>query len=131
MISIIVISGLSVWPASYALGAETSALHLRGKSQGIGWLTAGASASIFGFVLPYLYNADAANLRSKVGFIFAGLCAISAVLAHLYVPEMKGRTPAEIDSMFEAKLGAKDFQGWTAPAPGSWQPGVDEKAGEA
>lgn len=131
MIAIIVVAGLSVWPASYAVGAETSSLHLRGKSQGIGWLTAGASASIFGFFLPYLYNSDAANLRSKIGFIFSALCALSAVVSYFYVPEMKGRTPAEIDRMFEAKVPAKDFGNWTLPSSHSSQIDADEKRGEA
>lgn len=131
MISIIVVAGLSVWPASYVVGAETSSLHLRGKAQGIGWLTSGASASIFGFFLPYLYNSDAANLRSKIGFIFAALCAISGIVAYFYIPEMKGRTPAEIDRMFEAKLPARDFKHWSVPSSNSSQLGADEKREEA
>ncbi|OAA40948.1 General substrate transporter [Metarhizium rileyi] len=121
MISTIVVAGLSVWPASYAVGAETSSLQLRGKTQGLGWLTAGASASIFGFCTPYLYNSDAANLKSKIGFIFAGLCALAGVVSYFHVPEMKGRTPAEIDEMFEAKLPAKDFKYWTASSSDSSQ----------
>ncbi|EFY92304.1 hypothetical protein J3458_000907 [Metarhizium acridum] len=121
MIAIIVIAGLSVWPASYAVGAETSSLHLRAKSQGIGWLTAGACASLFGFFSPYLYNADAANLKSKIGFIFAGLCAIAGVASYFHIPEMKGRTPAEIDGMFEAKLPAKEFKTWAVPSSNSSQ----------
>ncbi|KAK2605862.1 hypothetical protein QQS21_003702 [Conoideocrella luteorostrata] len=131
MISIIVIAGVSVWPASYAIGAETSSLYLRGKTQGIGWLTAGASASIFGFFLPYLYNSDAANLRSQIGFIFFALCVLSGILVYLYVPEMKGRTPADIDRMFEAKLRAKDFKGWTISSLSSSQMGEGEKRQEA
>ncbi|KIE01653.1 alpha glucoside transporter, partial [Metarhizium majus ARSEF 297] len=131
MTAIIVVAGLSVWPASYAVGAETSSLHLRGKSQGIGWLTAGASASLFGFFTPYLYNADAANLKSKIGFIFAGLCAVAGVLSYFYVPEMKGRTPAEIDGMFEAKLPAKEFKTWTAPSSNSSQTAGERKEEEA
>jgi hypothetical protein len=36
------------------------------------------------------------------------------VLTYLYFPETKGRSPAEIDEMFEAKLPARHFKGNTA-----------------
>jgi len=39
MILVTMVAGLSVWPASYAVGAEASSLHLRAKAQGVGWLT--------------------------------------------------------------------------------------------
>ncbi|GKT41189.1 MFS transporter fmqE [Colletotrichum spaethianum] len=102
-----------VWPASHVVSAETSALHLRSKAQGIGWFTAGANNAIFGFVLPYMFNPDKGNLKAKTGFVFAGLCALGLVVSFFLVPEMKGRTPAEIDRMFESRLPARQFRHWT------------------
>ena len=112
LILVIVVCGLGVWPCSYAIGAETSALHMRAKTMGIAWLTAGASAAIFGFVLPYIFNPDEGDLGAKTGFVYAGLCALGYVATFLYVPEMKGRTPAEIDRMFELSLPARKFKTW-------------------
>ncbi|KHO01248.1 General substrate transporter [Metarhizium album ARSEF 1941] len=106
MIAIVVVAGISAWPASYAV-----------------------AASVSGFVSPYLYNADAANLRSKVGFVYAGLCAVAGVVSYFHVPEMKGRTPAEIDGMFEAMLPARDFGTWTA-SPSTSSRTADESTGE-
>ncbi|GJN71779.1 hypothetical protein PLICBS_005847 [Purpureocillium lilacinum] len=112
MILVTMVAGLSVWPASYAVGAEASSLHLRAKAQGVGWLTAGVAASLFGFVLPYIYNPDQGDLKAKTAFVLAGLCAISFVMSFWLIPEMKGRTPSEIDRMFEQKLPAGKFSSW-------------------
>ncbi|KAH0428445.1 maltose permease [Colletotrichum camelliae] len=113
LIVVVIVAGLGVWPASHVVGAETSALHLRSKAQGIGWFTAGANNSIFGFVLPYIFNPDKGNLKAKTGFVYAGLCALGLVISFLCIPEMKGRTPAEIDRMFESRLPARQFRHWT------------------
>ncbi|KAM5359700.1 hypothetical protein ACJZ2D_014269 [Fusarium nematophilum] len=110
LIAIIVTAGLGVWPCSYAIASETSSLHLRSKAQGIGWFTAGGSASIFGFVLPYIFNTDQGNLGAKTGFVYAGFCALSLVGVYYQVPEMKGRTQAEIDRFFDLSRPARDFQ---------------------
>lgn len=112
MILVTVIGSLTVWPASYVVGSETSALHLRGKAQGLGWMVSGAVAAIFGFCLPYMYNPDQGNLRAKVGFVYWALCFLFSIGSYFWVPEMKGRTPAEIDRMFELNLRSKDFANW-------------------
>ncbi|KAF9877105.1 maltose permease [Colletotrichum karsti] len=113
LIVVVIVAGLGVWPASHVVGAETSSLHLRSKAQGIGWFTAGANNAIFGFVLPYIFNPDKGNLKAKTGFVYAGLCALGLVVSFLCIPEMKGRTPAEIDRMFESRLPARKFRQWT------------------
>jgi len=115
MILVIVFCGLGAWPSSHIVCAETSALHLRAKAQGVAWFTAGAANALFGFVLPYIFNPDQGNLRAKTGFVFAGLCILGVVTTFFTVPEMKGRTPAEIDRMFELGLSARKFHTWTNP----------------
>ncbi|KAM0328573.1 hypothetical protein ACHAQA_004981 [Verticillium albo-atrum] len=116
MISVVIVTSLGAWPCSHVISAETSALHLRAKAQGIGWFTSGAGNSIFGFVLPYIFNPDQGNLRAKTGFVFAGLCLLAAAVTFFEVPEMKGRTPGEIDRMFELGLSARQFKGWKNPS---------------
>jgi hypothetical protein len=115
MIMAIVTAGVGVWPCSYVIGAETSSLHLRAKAQGIGWFAAGASSAIFGFALPFAFNLDQGNLGAKTGFIYTGLCSIAWVVTFYCVPEMKGRTPAEIDRMFDLEIPARKFEVWNRP----------------
>ena len=118
MMIIIIVCSLGVWPASFAIGSETSSLHLRAKSQGIGWFTSGAMTSAWGVALPYIFNPDQGALRAKTGFVFAATCAGAAVVAWLFVPEMKGRSAAEIDRCFELGLGAREFEGWVGDVEG-------------
>lgn len=33
------------------------------------------------------------------------------IITYLYLPETKGRTPAELDAMFEARVPARKFKG--------------------
>lgn len=96
--------------------SEVSALRLRAKSQAIGGITAYIVGIFTQFVLPYLYNPDAANLKAKTGFVFAGTSLLACVITWLVVPEMKGRSVMEIDRLFE--------EGVTARGSGKWKVGV-------
>lgn len=113
---IIVICGIGAWPASYAIMGETSALRLRAKSQAIGGVFAQISSIFMNLVLPYVFNPDAGNARAQTGFLFFGLCVIGVIFTWLWVPEMKGRSVAEIDEMFNLKLPSRDFKNWSSGA---------------
>jgi MFS family permease len=106
-------AGIGVWPASYAIGSEASALRLRAKAQGLGWFVYGLGTMVFGVVMPYFYNPDAANSGSKVGFVYFGFAALGVVLTFYFVPEMKGRSAKEIDQMFDLRLPARKFKTWS------------------
>ncbi|OJJ46508.1 hypothetical protein ASPZODRAFT_2129621 [Penicilliopsis zonata CBS 506.65] len=114
MIAVVVVCGLGAWPASYAVAGEASSLRLRARTQGLGVLTYMLSNVVMDLVLPYIYNTDAGDLRAKTGFVYAGLCAVTAATTWLLVPEMKGRTAMEIDEMFEARLQCRQFGGHVA-----------------
>ncbi|RYO79951.1 hypothetical protein DL766_009082 [Monosporascus sp. MC13-8B] len=109
---IIVVCGIGCWPAGYAIMGETSALRLRSKSQAVGGVGAQISSILMSFILPYIFNPDAGNLKAKTGFVFAGLSAIAVIVSWIYIPEMKGRSVGEIDEMFRLGLPARDFKKW-------------------
>ncbi|CAI6093625.1 unnamed protein product [Clonostachys chloroleuca] len=113
MIVIVVVSGLGAWPASYAVASEASSLDTRAKAQGIGWLTAGFAGALFGFCIPYIFNSDEGNLGAKTGFVHTGFCLVGVVGTYYFIPEMKDRTPGEIDRMFELNLDARKFKSWS------------------
>jgi hypothetical protein len=114
MMLTIIVCGIAVWPASFAVAAETSALQLRAKTQGIGWMVSAFTSATTGIALPYIFNPDAGNLRGKVGFTYVGSCLVGAVISWYLIPEMKGRAVGEIDRMFEEKLPARQFKSWKA-----------------
>jgi hypothetical protein len=109
MMLIIIVCGVGVWPASFAVAAETSSLQLRAKTQGMGWAVNAFSVAASGIALPYIFNPDAGNLRGKVGFTYVGTCLLGVLISWMLVPEMKGRSVADIDRMFELKLRTRDF----------------------
>ncbi|KAK1964876.1 MFS general substrate transporter [Colletotrichum sublineola] len=111
-ILIIVVCGMSVWPASYAIMGETSSLRLRAKTQGIGGVFQQGSSVVVNIVLPYAYNPDAAHLGAKTGFIYVALSALGVALCWFFLPEMKGRSVMEIDRMFNLRLPARQFKKW-------------------
>ncbi|KAF2187526.1 MFS general substrate transporter [Zopfia rhizophila CBS 207.26] len=110
--AIVVTCGLGCWPASYAIMGETSSLRLRSKSQAIGSLAQNISGIAMNFMLPYLYNPDAANLGAKTGFLFTALSAIGAVMTYFFVPELKGRSALEIDHLFEKGIKSRGSSNW-------------------
>lgn len=114
MMVITMICGLGIWPASHVVAAETSSLQLRAKAQGIGWFSSGVMTGVFSVILPYIYNADEGNLRAKTGFVMAGFAAVAVITAWLFVPEMKDRSPMEIDRMFALRLPTRAFKRWTS-----------------
>ncbi|KAF6809048.1 maltose permease [Colletotrichum musicola] len=111
-ISIVVVCGMGVWPAAYAIMGETSSLRLRAKTQGIGGVAQQASSVVTSMALPYAFNNDAGDLGAKTGWIFVALCAFGVVLCYYALPEMKGRSIGDIDHMFELKLPARQFKTW-------------------
>jgi MFS family permease len=110
MMVILLIVGMGAWPASYVVAAETSSLRLRARTQGVAGCAANLVTGIFSIVLPYLYNPDQGKLGGKIGFIFGAFCAIGVFCTWILIPEMKNRTPAEIDEMFEMRLKTRDFE---------------------
>ena len=59
-----------------------------------------STGTAMNFAIPYMINPDEGNLRGKVGFVFGGLGLIGTLWSFFYVPELKGKTFAEIDTMF-------------------------------
>jgi hypothetical protein len=109
MILVISVAGVGVWPAAYVVTSETSSLRLRSKTQGLTWIGGGAVKCAFDLSIPYVYNPDAANLGSKTAFVFFGTALLGLGITWLTVPELKGRSPVDIDRLFEQRLPAWRF----------------------
>ena len=112
MMLTIITCGVGVWPASFAIAAETTSLQLRARTQGIGWFVSALTSAVAGIALPYVFNPDEGNLRGKTGFTYAASCALGALVSWYVVPEMKGRSVVEIDRMFEEGVPARGFKTW-------------------
>jgi hypothetical protein len=85
---------------AFAILGVTSTSSLRARTTALATATQACFGLAMNFAIPYMVNPDEGNLKGKVGFIFGGLAAIATVGSYFYVPELKGRTFAEIDTMF-------------------------------
>jgi hypothetical protein len=112
----ICIASAGPWPASYAVVGETSTLKLKAKTSGLAWFANYLTDGIFGFFLPYIYNSDAGNLGGKIGLVYAAFTGIAAIGCWLLVPEMKDRSPIELDEMFEARISTRKFRSYSGHA---------------
>lgn len=61
------------------------------------------------FTFPYLFNADAADLKTKIGFIFGSLMVLATVWVYFLLPETAQRSLEDIDELFEQRVPARKF----------------------
>ncbi|KAG7710813.1 hypothetical protein KL950_000779 [Ogataea haglerorum] len=96
----------------YILASEVSSVFLRAKTYAIANLTNNAFQCMWSFVLPYMFNANEANMGSKINFIFTGCSFLSIFVFYFYLPETAGRSFEEIDEMFALKIPARKWKHW-------------------
>lgn len=63
-----------------------------------------------------MFNADEGNLGGKMGFIYLATAVISWLIIFFDVPETKGRTYADLDTVFELDLSTREFVSWNPTA---------------
>jgi len=68
------------------------------------------TAVITTFAVPQLTAADAANLGAKTYLIFGGCMACIIVFTYFFLPETRGRSSAEIDEMYDAKIPMRQWR---------------------
>ncbi|KAL2841025.1 general substrate transporter [Aspergillus pseudoustus] len=95
---------LTIGAVAFVLLGEVSSLLLRARTTALATATQAIFGIIMFFAVPYMVNPDAGNLKGKVGFIFGGLSLFATILSFFYIPELKGRTYAEIDAMFHDRV---------------------------
>lgn len=78
---------------------------------------------MWGFVLPYLFNPNKANLGAKVTFIFGGVSIFSIVYLWYFQPESAGISYEMLDELFIKRVPARKFKSYVR----SRTPDRDEK----
>lgn len=70
----------------------------------------GDAQTMWGFVLPYLFNPDKANLGAKVAFIFGALSVLCTIYVWAYQPECAGLSYEQLDELFIKRVPARHFK---------------------
>ncbi|CAK1357586.1 uncharacterized protein RHO25_008305 [Cercospora beticola] len=100
----------SVGPVCFVILCEVSATKVRSKTIAVATATQALLAIGMTVAIPYMLNADQADMRGKIGFFYGGLSAIALVWAYFRIPETKGRTYEELDIMFSRDVPTRQFK---------------------
>lgn len=105
----------TIGPMGWALFAEIPTSALRSRTVGLGIVVQSVFGIVMNIAIPLLINPDSANLRGKIGFIFAGTAALGTAWVWVRVPETNGRTFEELDWLFHQGIPARKFKGYNVP----------------
>ena len=98
--------GPAVWVVTSEISTGPNRSKLMATSTGANWFC----SWLVTFTFPYLFDADAAGLSAKVGFIYGGLMIGAATWIFFFLPETSGRTLEEIQVMFQHGVPARKFK---------------------
>ncbi|KAH9996747.1 putative MFS alpha-glucoside transporter [Xylariaceae sp. FL0662B] len=101
---------ITIGPYCFVLLAEVSSARLRGMTIGLATVSCHIVSIVFAVAIPYAMNEDQGDWRGKIGFVFAGLGALSTVYCFFCLPETRGRTFEELDVLFERKIPSRKFE---------------------
>ncbi|EUC40390.1 hypothetical protein COCMIDRAFT_9724 [Bipolaris oryzae ATCC 44560] len=98
-------------PLTYVVSGEMPTARLRNKTSAFSFFVLACFSTAVQYIFPYIANAPA-HLGPKTYLIFAGWMLGCIVVTFFWFPETKGRTPAELDEMFEARIPARQFKNY-------------------
>ncbi|KAK4459873.1 putative glucose transporter rco-3 [Cladorrhinum samala] len=94
----------STWgPVGWVIVGEAFPLPIRARGVGIATAVNWFWNCIMAVIAPYMVgnSPGSADLGPKVFFVWGSLCILSLIFAYFLVPEMKGLTLEQIDTMME------------------------------
>jgi hypothetical protein len=98
---------------AWLAGGELPTQRLRTHTFGLAAAGGFVGAWLTQFTAPYLINPEALDWGPRYGFIWFAACVVAATWVFCFLPECWNRTLEEIDEMFEKRLGAREFQGYS------------------
>jgi SP family general alpha glucoside:H+ symporter-like MFS transporter len=100
----------TIGPVCYCLVAEISSTRLKSKTIVLARNFYNVVGIFNNIITPRMINPTAWDWGAKAGFFWAVSCFLCIVWTYFRLPEPKGKTYAELDVLFERKLGARKFK---------------------
>lgn len=92
----------STWgPGAWVVIGEIFPLPIRSRGVGLSTASNWLWNTIIAVVTPYMTGEKRGNLKSKVFFVWGGLCSCALVYAYFLIPETKGLSLEQVDKMME------------------------------
>ncbi|RAO69146.1 uncharacterized protein BHQ10_005158 [Talaromyces amestolkiae] len=92
--------------AGWAYAGEVGSVRLRAKTATMAVGVNAIIGTLTNIVIPFELNA----IGPKTGYMFFGVGVICLVLIYLWVPDVTGRTYAQLDELFERRIPARKFK---------------------
>lgn len=100
----------TVGAVTWTLSAEVSSIQMRARTQSLATISNALVSWAMNFITPYLINTDSANLGGKAAFVWGALSILSFVWVWFEVPEVKDRSFAALDYLFEQVTPTRKFK---------------------
>ncbi len=100
---------ITVGPVCYCLVAELPSTRLRVKSVVLARNCYNIIGIAGNFLQAPILNPLGWNLKGKGAFIWCALCFLDLIWVYFRLPEPAGRSPAELDLLFENHVSAREF----------------------
>ncbi|KKY14257.1 putative mfs hexose transporter [Diplodia seriata] len=100
---------MSVGAVGWTIVGEISTARLRAKTTSLAAVSSSVFNMAWSIAIPYLVNAEKADLGAKCGLIFFGFGLCFGVAAFFSIPETKGKTFGELDALFAASTPSRKF----------------------
>ncbi|KAL0253001.1 hypothetical protein SLS55_010672 [Diplodia seriata] len=100
---------MSVGAVGWTIVGEISTSRLRAKTTSLAAMSSSVFNMAWSVAIPYLVNAEKADLGAKCGLIFFGFGLCFGVAAFFSIPETKGKTFGELDALFAASTPSRKF----------------------
>lgn len=87
-------------PLAYVVAAELPSPHLREYTLRVGYTVKLVMEFVISLTYPYLEDADKANLRGRLSFIYGSIAFLAFLFSLLFVPETRNIELEDMDEMF-------------------------------
>ncbi|RVX75580.1 hypothetical protein B0A52_00933 [Exophiala mesophila] len=102
----------TIGATAFTILTEIATPRLRAKTASISIALQSSLFTMWGFVLPYLFNPNKANLGAKVTFIFGGISVFSIGYLWYFQPESSGLSYEILDELFIKQVPARKFKSY-------------------
>ncbi|ORY69952.1 general substrate transporter [Pseudomassariella vexata] len=106
----IVIYDTSVGPCCYAMVTDICSVALKAPTVALARICYNFCGILSVVLNPQMLNPGGWNWGPKATLLWAGSCFLCWMWAFWRLPELKGRTPGELDILFHGKVKARNFK---------------------
>ncbi|KEQ75181.1 putative maltose permease [Aureobasidium namibiae CBS 147.97] len=103
------VAGVTFYPTVFPIQGEIPSTRLRGKTIVLQRNLYNIVGVVMSVLNLYMLNPTQWNMQKQIAFVYGSTCFCCVIYVYFRVPECKGLTYAELDSLFDRKVDARRF----------------------